>query len=50
MIYQIFGIIFPVVAIVLAGYFYAAKYQPNMDSAIGINISIFLQALMFSVL
>ena len=50
MIYQIFGIIFPVVAIVLAGYFYAAKYQPNMDSANTINISIFLPALMFSVL
>jgi len=50
MIYQIFGIIFPVVAIVLAGYFYAAKYQPNMDSANSINISIFLPALMFSVL
>jgi predicted permease len=50
MIYQIFGIIFPVVAIVLAGYFYAAKYQPNMGSANTINISIFLPALMFSVL
>jgi len=50
MIYQIFGIIFPVAAIVLVGYFYAAKYQPNMDSANSINISIFLPALMFSVL
>jgi len=50
MIYQIFGIIFPVVAIVLAGYFYASKYQPNMDSANNINMSIFLPALMFSVL
>jgi len=50
MIYQIFGIIFPVVAIVLAGYLYASKYQPNMDSANNINMSIFLPALMFSVL
>jgi len=50
MIYQIFGIIFPVVAIVLVGYFYATKFQPNMDSANTININIFLPALMFSVL
>jgi len=50
MIYQIFGIIFPVVAVVLVGYFYAGKFQPNMDSANTININIFLPALMFSVL
>jgi len=49
-IYQIFGIIFPVVAIVLVGYFYASKFQPNMDSANIINLNIFLPALMFSVL
>jgi len=50
MIYQIFNIIFPMVAIVLAGYFYAAKYQPNIDAVNSINITIFLPALMFSVL
>ena len=50
MIYQIFGIIFPVVAIVLVGYFYASKFQPNMDSVHTINLNIFLPALMFSVL
>ena len=50
MIYQIFGIIFPVVAIVLVGYFYASKFQPKMDSANIINLNIFLPALMFSVL
>jgi len=50
MIYQIFGIIFPVVAIVLVGYFYATKFQPNMETANTININIFLPALMFSVL
>ena len=50
MIIQIFSIIFPVVAIVLVGYFYASKYQPNMDTANNINMSIFLPALMFSVL
>ena len=50
MIYQIFGIIFPVVAIVLVGYFYASKFQPSMDSANIINLNIFLPALMFSVL
>ena len=50
MIYQIFGIIFPVVAIVSVGYFYASKFQPNMDSANIINLNIFLPALMFSVL
>jgi len=50
MIYQIFSIIFPVVAIVLVGYFYASKYQPNMDTANSINMNIFLPALMFSVL
>jgi hypothetical protein len=49
-IYQIFGIIFPVVAIVLVGYFYASKFQPSMDSANIINLNIFLPALMFSVL
>ena len=50
MIYQIFGIIFPVVAIVLVGYFYAGKFQPNMETANSINMNIFLPALMFSVL
>jgi hypothetical protein len=50
MIIQIFSIIFPVVAIVLVGYFYASKYQPNMDTANSINMNIFLPALMFSVL
>jgi len=50
MIIQIFSIIFPVVAIVLVGYFYANKYQPNMDTANNINMNIFLPALMFSVL
>ena len=50
MIYQIFGIIFPVFAIVLVGYFYATKFQPKMDTANTINFNIFLPALMFSVL
>ena len=50
MIFQIFGIIFPVVAIVLVGYFYATKFQPNMETANTINMNIFLPALMFSVL
>ncbi len=50
MIYQIFGIIFPVVAIVLVGYFYGTKFQPNMETANTINMNIFLPALMFSVL
>ena len=50
MIYQIFSIIFPVVAIVLVGYFYATKFQPNMETANTINMNIFLPALMFSVL
>ena len=50
MIIQIFSIIFPVVAIVLVGYFYASKYQPNMDTANNINMNILLPALMFSVL
>ena len=50
MIYQIFGIIFPVVAIVLVGYFFATKFQPNMETANTINMNIFLPALMFSVL
>tara|TARA_Y100000385_G_scaffold232722_1_gene245263 strand:+ start:7464 stop:8336 length:873 start_codon:yes stop_codon:yes gene_type:complete len=50
MIYQIFGIIFPVVAIVIVGYLYAGKFQPNMETANSINMNIFLPALMFSVL
>jgi hypothetical protein len=32
------------------GYFYATKFQPNMETANTININIFLPALMFSVL
>ena len=38
------------VAIVLVGYFYASKFQPNMETANTINMNIFLPALMFSVL
>jgi len=49
-IYQIFGIIFPVVAIIIVGYFYASKFKPSMDTANTINFNIFLPALMFSVL
>ena len=49
MFIQIFVIIFPIVAIVTGGYFYAKKFQPNMEAANTLNLNIFVPALLFSI-
>ena len=50
MIQQVFLIVFPVFAIVLAGYLYGRKHLPDMAAANKLNIDIFVPALIFSVL
>ena len=50
MIQQIFSIVFPVFAIVLAGFLYGRKHLPDMAAANKINLDIFTPALIFSVL
>ena len=47
---QILGIVFPIFAIVLVGYGYARKYQPDMRAANKVNLDLFIPALVFSVL
>jgi len=49
MFLQIFGIIFPILAIVTAGYLYAKRFQPNMETANTLNLNIFLPALLLSI-
>ncbi len=49
MFIQIFVIIFPILAIVTGGYFYAKKFQPNMEVANTLNLNIFVPALLFSI-
>ncbi len=49
MFIQIFVIIFPILAIVTGGYFYAKKFQPNMEAANTLNLNIFVPALLFSI-
>lgn len=47
---EIFQIIFPIVAIVLAGFFYGRRHAPDMAAANQINMDLFVPALIFSVL
>ncbi|PIE20350.1 MAG: transporter [Neptuniibacter caesariensis] len=47
---RIFATVFPLVAIVSIGYFYAKRYPTNLDTANKINIDVFIPALIFSVL
>lgn len=47
---QVFSVIFPVFAIVLAGYLYAKRYPLDMAAANRLNLDIFTPALVFSVL
>ncbi|WP_286239750.1 AEC family transporter [Neptuniibacter halophilus] len=42
--------IFPLVAIVTVGFFYARRHSPDMNAANQINIDVFVPALIFSVL
>lgn len=48
--FQVFEIVFPIVAIVLVGYLYARRFRPDMASATRLNLEIFIPALIFSVL
>ena len=48
--YQVLQIVFPIFAIVFAGYFYARWHWPDMASANRLNIDVFIPALIFSVL
>lgn len=50
MIAQLLGIVFPVYAIVLLGYFYGRWRQPDMSAANQINMTVLLPALIFHVL
>jgi predicted permease len=50
MIQQIFGIVFPIFAIVLVGFLYGRRHAPDMAAANQINIDIFVPALIFHVL
>ncbi|PID64527.1 MAG: transporter [Gammaproteobacteria bacterium] len=47
---RIFATVFPLVAIVSVGYFYAKRYPTKLDTANKINIDVFIPALIFSVL
>jgi predicted permease len=46
---EIVSILFPVISIVLLGYFYARKYKPDMDVANGLVLRVFVPALVFDV-
>lgn len=50
LIERIFLTVFPLVAIVTVGFFYARRYKPDMGSANQVNIDVFIPALIFSVL
>ncbi|MCY3768093.1 MAG: AEC family transporter [Gammaproteobacteria bacterium] len=47
---EIASILFPVLFIVLLGYFYARKFKPDMDVANGLVLRVFIPALAFDVL
>ena len=50
MLYRIITIVFPLFAVVMAGFFYARKHSPEMAAANRMNMEVFLPALIFSVL
>lgn len=50
MFYQILGIVFPIFAIVLGGFLYGRRHQPDMRFANQLNMDIFVPALVFSAL
>jgi predicted permease len=50
MMQQIFGIVFPLFAIVALGYLYARRHAPDMAAANQINLDLFVPALIFHVL
>lgn len=50
MVEHVIGIVFPVFAIVLVGFFYGRKFQPDLAAVNRINLDIFVPALIFAVL
>lgn len=50
MLLRIAGIVFPILAIVLAGYFYGRRHRPDMIAANQVNIDVFVPALVFAAL
>ena len=50
LIERIFLTVFPLVAIVTVGFFYARRHNPDMNVANQINIDVFVPALIFAVL
>ncbi|MEW8015432.1 MAG: hypothetical protein AB2807_11830, partial [Candidatus Sedimenticola endophacoides] len=50
MLWQILGIVFPIFAIVLAGFLYARRHAPDMAAANKVTIDAFIPALIFDVL
>ena len=47
---RVIEVVFPVFAIVLAGYFYGRKHRPEMVAVNQLNMNVFLPALIFSAL
>lgn len=50
MLEQVVGIVFPVFAVVLVGFWYGKKFSPDLTVVNRINIDVFVPALIFSVL
>ena len=50
MVVRIVGIVFPIFAIVAAGYFYGRKHRPDMAFANQLNMDVFVPALVFAAL
>ena len=50
MLWQLVSIVFPIFAIVLAGFLYGRRHSPDMAAANKLNIEIFVPALIFDVL
>jgi predicted permease len=49
-IQQILSIVFPVFGIVMVGYIYGRRYQPDMSAANKFNLDVFIPALLFAIL
>lgn len=50
MLYRIVSIVFPLFAVVMAGFLYARKRNPDMAAANRLNIEVFMPALIFTAL
>ncbi|MEX1057189.1 MAG: AEC family transporter, partial [Natronospirillum sp.] len=50
LVQRIFGVVFPLAAIAVIGFFYARKRPTDMAVANRINIDVFIPALIFSVM